>query len=59
MLATSNTPKIVGKNVETIVGHKIQLGLTLPANARIPITVVGKSCIPVEFIITNIINIVV
>jgi len=55
MLATSKTPKIVGINVATIVGHRIQLALTLPAIARMPITVVGKSWIPVEFITTNII----
>ena len=55
MQATSNIPRIVGIKVDTIVGHKMALGLTLPATARIPITVVGRSWIPVEFITTNII----
>ena len=49
------TSSPLGTKVETIVGHNTQLGLTLPATARIPITVVGKSWIPVELITTNII----
>ena len=35
--------QIVGMKVATIVGQRMQLGLTLPANARIPITVVGNN----------------
>jgi len=42
-METKIIPNIVGTKVATIVGQRIQLGLTLPASARIPITVVGKS----------------
>jgi len=46
---------MVGMKVAIMVGQRIELGLALPAIARIPITVVGRSWMPVEFITTSII----